>query len=59
MRIKKTALLLQDGLEHFLSVFTYSGLRLLHNPYCKLSITRLSGTLLCFNALIDTPVAYR
>lgn len=31
--IEKAALYKQGGLEYFLSVFTYSGLRLLHNPY--------------------------
>ena len=40
--------------QHFLSVRAYSGLRFMHNPYWKLSITRHSGTLLCFNAWTGT-----
>ena len=33
IEIEKAALHKQGGFEYFLSVFTYSGLRLLHNPY--------------------------
>lgn len=54
IEIEKAALHKQGGFEYFLSVFTYSGLRLLHNPYWKLGIVRLTGTLPCFNALTDT-----